>query len=153
MTGDLGSLIMKSGVDYIGVVCIFVCHDGNGKVLLQKRSAKCRDEQGTWDCGGGKLEFGESFEAAVAREVREEYLADAHDITFCGVHNVLRDNNGTPTHWVALTFAVRVDPAEVGIGEPEKVDELGWFTMDALPAPLHSAIGKDFAAVRKVGIL
>lgn len=144
---------MKPGVDHIGVVCIFVCHDGKGNVLLQRRSANCRDEQGAWDCGGGKLEFGEDFEGAVRREVREEYGAEAHDVVFCGAHNVLRQHNGAPTHWVALTFAARVDPAQVRIGEPDKVDAIGWFTLDALPSPLHSAINKDFAAVQNTGIL
>ncbi|MFE6737729.1 NUDIX hydrolase [Streptomyces tubercidicus] len=55
------------------VSCVFVCHDGSGRVLLALRSAGARDEPGAWDCGAGALEFGESFEAAVAREVREEY--------------------------------------------------------------------------------
>lgn len=144
---------MRIGKDCIGVVCIFVCHDGQGNVLLQKRSVNCRDEQGTWDCGGGKLEFGETFEDAVRREVKEEYGAAAHDLQLCGAHNVLREHDGERTHWVAMTFAVRVEPTEVVIGEPEKVDEIGWFRMDALPSPLHSAIAKDFTAVQKAGVL
>jgi ADP-ribose pyrophosphatase YjhB (NUDIX family) len=70
----------------------------------------------------------------VSREVREEYSAEAREISTIGVRNVLRPGS----HWVAIVFAVRVDPAEVAIGEPHKFDELGWFTPDALPAPLHS---------------
>jgi ADP-ribose pyrophosphatase YjhB (NUDIX family) len=37
------------------------------------RSKNCRDEQGCWDCGGGSMEFGETFEETVKREVEEEY--------------------------------------------------------------------------------
>lgn len=144
---------MQRGLDYIGVVVVFVCHDGKGRVLLQKRGVQCRDEQGTWDCGGGGLEFGEEFEDAVRREVKEEYCADAEDVRLCGVHNVLREVDGRTSHWIAMTFGVRVDPAQVAIGEPHKIDAVDWFTMDTLPSPLHSKIAKDFEAVRAAGIL
>jgi len=153
MTDDATKIAVKRGVDCIGIACIFVCHDGNGKVVLHKRSAACRDEQGMWDCGGGALEFGEEFEDAVRRGVKEEYCAEAIDVALCGTHNILRKNGGVSTHWVALTFAVRVDPSQVKIGEPHKMDDIGWFTLDALPSPLHSKIQKDFDCVQAAGIL
>ena len=118
------------------VSCVFVCHDGDARILLARRSAGARDEPGTWDTGAGALEFGESFEQAVTREVREEYAAEPQRITMLGVRNVVRPES----HWVALVFAVRVDPAAVRIGEPHKFDELDWFTPDALPSPLHSQL-------------
>ena len=118
--------------------CVFVCHDDEGRLLLARRSAGARDEPGAWDCGAGALEFGETFEAAVAREVEEEYRTTALRITLAGVRNVLRDD--PPSHWVAVVFAVLVDPATVAIGEPHKFDELGWFAVGALPSPLHSQL-------------
>lgn len=153
MTDDKTKTSVKRGVNCIGVGCIFVCHDGKRNVVLHKRSANARDEHGTWDCGGGALEFGEEWEAAVRREVMEEYCADVLDLTLCGTHNVLRDNNGTPTHWVMLTFAVLVNPSQVKIGEPQKMDEIGWFALDSLPSPLHSKVQKDFDCVKARGIL
>ena len=123
------------------VSCVFVCHDGDGRILLARRSAGARDEPGRWDTGAGALEFGESFDAAVTREVREEYAAEPQQITTLGVRNVVRPDS----HWVALVFAVRVDPAAVRIGEPHKFDELGWFTPDRLPAPLHSQLPATLA--------
>jgi 8-oxo-dGTP diphosphatase len=125
------------------VSCVFICHDGDGKVLLARRSAGARDEPGTWDTGAGALEFGETFEAAVTREVTEEYAAPPKDITMLGVRNVVRAE--PPSHWVAVVFSVRVDPAAVRIGEPHKFDELGWFRPDALPAPLHSQLEATLA--------
>ncbi|WP_084715415.1 NUDIX domain-containing protein [Streptacidiphilus cavernicola] len=125
------------------VSCVFVCHDGRGRVLLARRSAGARDEPGAWDTGAGALEHGESFEAAVRREVREEYLAEALAVETLGVRNILR---GDPvSHWVALLFAVRVDPDRVAIGEPDKFDALGWFPLDALPRPQHSQLGETLA--------
>lgn len=125
------------------VSCVFVCHDGAGRLLLARRVAGARDEPGTWDTGAGALEFGETFEQAVAREVREEYATSPLSITLIGVRNVLRDD--PPSHWVAVVFAVRVDPVAVAIGEPHKFDRLGWFTRDALPAPLHSQVARTLA--------
>jgi 8-oxo-dGTP diphosphatase len=121
-----------------GVSCVFVCHDGDGRILLARRSAGARDEPGAWDCGAGAIEFGETFEAAVTREVREEYATTPLEIGLRGVRNVLRDD--PPSHWVAVIFAVRLDPAAVAIGEPHKFDALGWFSRDDLPAPLHSQL-------------
>lgn len=122
------------------VSCVFVCHDGAGRVLLARRSAGARDEPGTWDCGAGALEFGESFERAVAREVYEEYGVRPLDIERIGVRNVLR-GDPVDSHWVAVVFAVRVERDEVTIGEPHKFDALDWFAPHALPVPLHSQCG------------
>lgn len=127
------------------VSCVFVCHDGSGRILLARRSAVARDEPGAWDCGAGALEFGETFEQAVTREVREEYATAALEITQLGVRNVLRSS--PPSHWVAIVFAVRVDPATARLGEPHKFDELGWFRPDELPAPLHSQLTATLALV------
>lgn len=126
-----------------GVSCVFVCHDGAGRILLARRSAGARDEAGAWDCGAGALEFGESFDAAVTREVGEEYATTPLEITQLGVRNVVRAD--PPSHWVAVVFAVRVDPAAVSIGEPHKFDELGWFAPDALPSPPHSQLPPTLA--------
>ena len=120
------------------VSCVFICHDGAGRILLARRSAGARDEPGTWDTGAGALEFGETFEAAVTREVKEEYATEPREISLLGVRNVVRTE--PLSHWVAVVFAVRVDPATVTIGEPHKFDELGWFDPTVLPAPLHSQL-------------
>ncbi|AGZ43216.1 NUDIX domain-containing protein [Actinoplanes friuliensis] len=125
------------------VSCVFICHDGDGNLLLARRSAGARDEPGTWDTGAGALEFGETFDAAVTREVTEEYSATPLEITMLGVRNVVRAE--PPSHWVAVVFSVRVDPAAVKIGEPHKFDELGWFRPGALPAPLHSQLEPTLA--------
>ncbi|MGY0055997.1 NUDIX domain-containing protein [Streptomyces sp. LZ34] len=58
------------------------------------RGAAARDEPGTWDTGAGALEHGESFEAAVAHEVREEYTAEARKVETAGVRNIPRGDRG-----------------------------------------------------------
>ena len=131
----------KIGIDCTGISIVFACHDGNGKFLLHKRSANCRDEQGRWDFGGGKLEYGESIQGGVLRGIKEEYGCDAmiEEVLYPGeAFRSLAD--GTKTHWIYFPHIVRVNPAEVIIGEPNSMDEIGWFTLDNLPAPLHSVV-------------
>ena len=46
--------------------------DGQGRRLLIRRSAKCRNFQGKWDLPGGKADKGEDFVSTLDREVAEE---------------------------------------------------------------------------------
>ena len=62
---------MKRGIDFVGIGVCFFCHDGAGRVLMNKRSQNCRDEQGRWDFGGGGVEFGESITDALKREMKK----------------------------------------------------------------------------------
>lgn len=137
---------LKKGIDCIGVCIVYFCHDGQGNIVFMKRSIQARDEQGTWDVGGGALEIFETVEETLKREIREEYCAEIIHHEFLGyrdVHRVLP--SGQKTHWLALDFLVQVDRAQVKIGEPHKFDAIDWFRLDALPAPLHSQLPTCFA--------
>lgn len=131
---------MKKGLDCIGVAVVYFCHDGKGNVILAKRSEAARDEKGRWDIGGGAVELGESVEETVRKEIREEYSTDVKEIEFLGFRDVHRMHDGESTHWIALDFKVLVDPEMATIGEPHKFDDLGWFTLDTLPSPVHSQL-------------
>src|SRR6185295_6821186 len=67
---------MKKGIDHIGVTVVYFCHDGKGNVLMAKRSANTRDEQGRWDIGGGGVEFGDTVEDTLRKKIKEEYNCD-----------------------------------------------------------------------------
>lgn len=137
---DAVNTTMKQGVDHIGLAVVYFCHDGVGNVLLAQRSANARDEQGRWDIGGGAVEFNEDVEETVKKEIKEEYSTDVKELEFLGFRDVHREQNGTPTHWIALDFKVLVDRGMAKIGEPHKFDDLGWFTLDTLPSPIHSQL-------------
>lgn len=132
--------MMKAGIDYTGISTPFYCHDGKGNFVLHKRSAKCRDEHGKWDMGGGQLKFGELPEDGVLREVREEYDCEGVIDAQLPAYGLVREHDGLRTHWLAVPFIIRVDPARVKLNEPEFIDEIGWFRLDALPEPLHPAV-------------
>ncbi|PJC44796.1 RNA pyrophosphohydrolase [Candidatus Pacearchaeota archaeon CG_4_9_14_0_2_um_filter_39_13] len=132
---------MKKGVDFTGVTTVFCCHDGKGNILMHVRSKNCRDEQGNWDWGSGSLDYGLSPEENLRKEVMEEYGVDVKELKLLGNRNVKRSlADGTPTHWISFDYLCLVDRDKVKNGEPESIDEPGWFTLDSLPEPLHSQI-------------
>lgn len=134
---------MKPGIDYVGTSVGFFCHDGNGNFVFHKRSQNCRDQRGTWDCGGGQLEFGEQPQEAMLRELKEEYgCAGVIDEVLPPNSCVTKYSDHT-THWVILPHIVRVNRDEVIIGEPKSMDEIGWFTLNNLPEPLHPGVISD----------
>ncbi|MCD5381920.1 MAG: NUDIX domain-containing protein [Candidatus Pacebacteria bacterium] len=130
---------MQQGYDYIGNAVTTFCHDGNGRCLLGLRSDKCRDEHGRWDpIGSGGIEVGDTIEDTVHREVKEECGSEVVAMEFLGHREVFREQNGTKTHWIQFDFKVQVNPDQVRIMEPEKCLALEWYTLDALPEPMHS---------------
>lgn len=127
------------GVSFTGISTAFFCHDGKGHLFLTKRSQQTRDEHGRWDPGGGGLKHGQTVEANLLRELKEEYDVEPIEMQFIGYLDAFRSlADGQPTHWLGLYFAVKIDPAKLKINEPEMVDDYGWFWLDALPKPLHS---------------
>ncbi len=129
---------MRPGINFIGVSVSFFCHDGRGSFLLHKRSNKCRDEIGHWDFGGGRVTMGETLEKAVLREVKEEYGVKGIIEKQLPAHSLLRREKHTKTHWLIITFIVKVNRKNVILGVPQKMSELGWFSLKDLPKPLHT---------------
>lgn len=147
------SVDLRRGIDHIGVSAVSIIHDGKGRILLMKRGPKARDERGRWDICGGAIEFGESIDETIKREVKEELSATAIDIEFLTVYDAHREHEGNKTHWIALLHAVLVDPNKVKIGEPHKIAQIDWFNEATLPKPLHSQFHKALSAAKTAGII
>ena len=121
---------------------------------MHKRSKNCRDEHGRWDNGGGAHEFGDTIEQTIKREIKEEYGANASHLQFIKAYDAHRQlDDGTPTHWLAVLYAAKVDPKKAKNNEPHKIDEIGWFTLDNLPSPLHSQALHTLKAIKETGII
>ncbi len=128
---------MHAGQDYIGVITPFFCHNGRGQFLFYRRGKEAKDELGVWDCSGGSMQFGEQPVETVLRKLKSQYGVEPVNFEELPAHSVLVDIDGIPNHWLAIPFIVQVDPEQVRIGEPHKMDEIGWFDLDALPEPIH----------------
>jgi 8-oxo-dGTP diphosphatase len=130
---------MIKGTDYIGSAAVTLCHDGEGRYLLGLRSNTCRDEHNRWDpIGSGGIEFGDSVEETIYKEVKEECGADVLEIEFLGHREVFREYKGKKTHWIQFDHLVRINPGQVRITEPDKCLELRWCKLDEFPESMHS---------------
>ena len=143
----------RRGHDFIGVSAVALVHDGQGNLLLQKRGLQARDERGAWDFCGGAIELGDTIEETIRKELQEELCTIPVDMQFLTAYDAHRLSEGERTHWVAIVYAVKVDPATLSIGEPHKISELGWFTAATLPKTLHSQFQKSFAVAARLGII
>jgi mutator protein MutT len=119
---------MKPGKDYTGIGIGAIIKNEEGKFFLAKRRKDVRNEPGKWEFPGGGLEFGEGFEESIIREVKEE-----HDITIdpfkrIAIHNSSFENE----HWVSLSYLARIVDGEPKIMEPNKCEEVGWFSVDEI---------------------
>ncbi|NHA68508.1 NUDIX hydrolase [Phycicoccus flavus] len=110
-----------------------------GRLLLTRLSTRT-DAPGRWTLPGGGLDPGESAEAAVVREVREETGQDVADLRFVGVmtaHWVGRSDRGAEDYHAVRLLHTAVCPAP---GEPVVHDVGGstsdarWVALDALGA-------------------
>jgi 8-oxo-dGTP diphosphatase len=137
------------GVDFIGISTSFYCVDAEGYILLHRRSANCRDHHGAWDCGGGRHEDRITIEENVLKEVLEEYGCQGEIIDRLPAYDVFsQDSHGRDTHWLALPHIIRVVHSEARLMEPDKADEIGWFTLSTLPTHLHPGMAVAVARYR-----
>lgn len=119
------------GQDFIGAGVGAAVVDRH-QILLLKRLKP--PEAGCWGIAGGAIEWGESIEAALRRELREELAIDVEILSLLGVcDHILPEEQ---QHWVSPVFLVTIAAGEPQNCEAHKHSDLAWFSLDALPSPL-----------------
>lgn len=95
----------------------------DGRLLLVRRAVE--PARGFYSLPGGRVEFGESLEQAVAREVGEETGLDIDVIGLAGFREVLPDPaRGLGGHYVILSFAARWRGGKVTLNQ--ELDDARW---------------------------
>jgi 8-oxo-dGTP diphosphatase len=110
-----------------------------GKILLIKRGNE--PYKGLWALPGGFVEYGETTEKAVVREVKEETGLLCNIVKLVGVYSDPdRDPRG---HTVSVVYMLKVSTGGVSAGDDAV--KARWFPVDELPelAFDHSIIIKD----------
>jgi len=118
----------KPGRDHVGVGVGAIVIDG-GRVLLLKR--KKEPEAGLWGIQGGAVEFGETIDQAVERELKEELGIECEIVRLLGVTDHIVPEEGV--HWVSPVFLAKITSGTPKNAEPEKHSEMRWFDLDNLP--------------------
>lgn len=98
-----------------------------GRVLLLKRRRDARPAPGGWDTPGGRLEFGESLEEALQREVREE-LGPSVSLNVRQVLNAWTFEKDRRTQLVGITFLCDL------AGRPQLPDDSEHVSFEWIPA-------------------
>lgn len=120
---------MKKGVDYIGVG-VGAAIEHKGTYLLGKRGPNARNEAGKWEFPGGAVEFGDTVQDTIVREVKEEHDIEIEVVQLLGVADHILEKEGQ--HWVSPTFLCRLISGDAKIMEPDKCEKIGWFTIDEI---------------------
>ena len=107
-----------------------------GRLLLVQRRGS--PEAGSWSFPGGKVDPFEPTEAAAARETAEELGIAVGPLALLCVVDLI--DRAADTHWVSPVYRADRFTGEPRIVEPHKHEALGWFALDALPAPLSKAV-------------
>jgi len=139
---------MQKGIDYIGVGVGAAILNNEGQLFIALRGKEAKNERGKWEIPGGAVEFGETFEEALQREVMEEIGVKINIIELLGIANhIIPDEN---QHWVAPTYICTIKKGIPEIREPHKCEAIGWFTLEeAAKLPLSVVTKDDIVLLKK----
>lgn len=139
---------MQRGIDFIGVGVGAAIFNREGKLFVTLRGKKAKNERGAWEIPGGSVEFGETLEHAIVREMKEEHGVDIAVIELLDVcSHIIPDEH---QHWVSPTYICKIVSGEPKIVEPAKCDAIGWFTKkEALTLPLSIVTKYDLSILKK----
>jgi len=99
----------------------------DGRILLVRRARA--PGLGLWSLPGGRVEFGESLEIALRREVMEETGLQIDIAGLAGWREVLPGTSGSTAHFVILSFATRWRAGEPVLND--ELDDFAWVQPDS----------------------
>jgi mutator protein MutT len=118
----------------VRIGCGALIVNDNNEVLLLKRSVKARDEYGFWSQPGGGVEYGETIEQAIKREVKEELGVKVKLLNYLCYTDQIKVSGAD--HWVAISYLARIISGKEKNMEPGKHEGIRWFPITKLPKKL-----------------
>lgn len=130
----------------VGVGAIIL--NDEGKIFLAKRGKGVSNGAGVWEAPGGGVEFGETMAEAIKREVKEEHGVNIEVFEMLNIVEDIVPEDGW--HAIGPAFICRIVSGTPKIMEPDKCDEIGWFTWEEVQKlPLTAYSEKDLAGFRR----
>ncbi len=128
--------------DRHAVVDALIVHDG--KVLLELRNHE--PDKGKWAFMGGYVDWDESTEQAIMREVKEEIGIETEVIGLFGVYSDPDRDHDRNIQNVAIVYLIK-PLSYMFVLNPVEVKEVRWFSLDNLPDNIafdHRRIIEDY---------
>lgn len=122
-------------VNWPRVGCGAAIFNDRGQLLLARR--KRDPEAGHWGILGGKIEWGETVEDTVVREIEEEAGVQIRLTGLACLVDQIADDGSS--HWVNAVYRAEIVAGTPSVMEPEALEAMGWYDPDDLPAPLTRA--------------
>ncbi len=109
----------------------------DGKILLGMPSEKwLQGEEKLWGLPGNDIQFGETFETAVKRNLADLFDAILLSMTVLGTH----ENFAFGNHYIGIGCLVTIDDAINPQKASDDWDEWQWFSLDSLPENLFEPV-------------
>jgi ADP-ribose pyrophosphatase YjhB (NUDIX family) len=132
---------LRPGLDVPGVGAGLVIRRSDGSILLYRRVNP--PEAGYWNIVGGKVDFMEATSDAARREAEEETGLSIGPVDFLCLSEQRLETDRQ--HWLSVIYLAQDFSGEPRLTEPDKLSDMGWFSLTDLPQPL-SAFARDAIA-------
>ena len=137
---EVGRHILRRPV--LGIAA--AAHTGDGKWLLIRRA-----DTGTWALPGGTLEWGETLDGTIRRELEEEAGVTTSSIErVVGIYS--RPDRDPRFHAVTVVVLCRIEPPHRGAVNPLEIREVKLFDEADLPTELGMNM-KDMLDAARAG--
>ncbi len=112
----------------------------SGKILILRRTGKEDCFKDMWDIPGGKINFGETPEEALRREIKEETNLEVEIIKPVRVWSFFKNNGNTQV--IGVTILCRYKKGKVKLGKEH--DEFRWIKPEEIENyNVHEGIKED----------
>lgn len=131
------------------IPAVYILLEKDGKILLGRR-CNTGYEDGNYQVPAGHVEDGELLTEAIIREAKEEVgiNLNVNDLEFS--HISYRPRHDNTDDRIDIFFKTSKWEGEVKNMEPEKCDNLDWFSMDNLPENMTYHVRDAIKCMQKV---